>query len=417
MMQAPKKASALAKAAVQVVCVPDFTGMTLDQAKAAIEKTNGLHFATATPAEGGAVTDQNPKPFHYFPKGTGVTLQLQPPEPVSHLQQVPDITHLDESRLEGYLKHAGLSYGGSSNAETNDYPAGTIFQDPPERKWVEENTPVFRYQATALPQESTKYQLNLRSSATELSINERVSFEAVLIPTVAGAGYAFDFGDGTQSDMSGENTALYQYAKDDTFTITVTCRLPSGDILQTKTTVQVHANSWTVVLQPDLRRANTNSPILFEARLLPSSPVPERAQYLFYFDNDKKPVISNTPSARRSFSDARTHWASVVLKDADGHSFRSNVAAVVIVRPVWPFAVASVAAIAILALGGMKVAQKTATGRLKYDWVADIRGKRLITEVPEGVVKVGIEFRVVHPSLDVSTQCAGRIITRVERLV
>jgi hypothetical protein len=90
---------------------------------------------------------------------------------------------------------------------------------------------------------------------------------------------------------------------------------------------------------------------------------------------------------------------------------------VVIVRPVWPFAVASVAAIAILALGGMKVAQKTATGRLKYDWVADIRGKRLITEVPEGVVKVGIEFRVVHPSLDVSTQCAGRIITRVERLV
>lgn len=42
MMQAPKKASELAKAQVQVVCVPDFTGMTLDQAKAAIEKTKGI---------------------------------------------------------------------------------------------------------------------------------------------------------------------------------------------------------------------------------------------------------------------------------------------------------------------------------------------------------------------------------------
>lgn len=417
MMQAPKKASALAKAQVQVVCVPDFTGMTLDQARAAIEKTKGLGFENATPASGGTVTDQNPKPFHYVVIGTGITLQLKPSEPVSHLRQVPDITHLDESTVEAHLKHDGLAYGGSTNTETNDYPAGSIFQDPPAGKWVEENTPVFRYQATAPPQQPTDYQLGLRASATELSINEQVSFVAVLTPTVEGTGYAFDFGDGMKGDLGGENTAAYQYAKDGTFTITVTAVLPRGDVFQAKTTVQVHANSWTVVLQPNLRRANTNTPVLFEARLLPSSPAPERAQYWFYFDNDKKPVISNTPSARRSFSDARTHWASVIVRDADGHSFKSNVAAVVVVRPAWPFAVAFVAAIAILALGGLKITQKIATGRLKYDWVADVRGTQLMTQGPENVVEAGFEFRVVHPPLDASAQCAGPITKRVERLV
>jgi PKD repeat protein len=417
MMQARKKASALAKAQVQVVCVPDFTGMTLDQAKAAIEKTKGLRFENATPASGGTVSDQNPKPFRYVVIGTGVTLQLKPPEPVSHLRQVPDITHLDELRVEAYLKHEGLAYGGSTNTETNDYPAGSIFQDPPAGKWVEENTPVFRYQATAPPQQSTNYQFGLRASATELSINEQVSFVAVLTPTVEGTGYAFDFGDGMRGDLSGENTAAYQYAKDGTFTIAVTARLPSGETLEAKTRVQVHANSWTVVLQPNLRRANTNTSILFEAILLPSSPVPERAQYWFYFDNDKKPVISNMPSAHRSFSDARMHWASVVVRDADGHSFKSNVAAVVIVRPVWPLAVASVVAVAIFALGGLKIAQKIVTGRLKYDWVADVRGTQVITPVPEGVVEAGFEFRLVHPPLDASAQCAGPITKRVERLV
>jgi len=417
MMQARKKPSGLAKAEVQVVCVPDFTGMTLDQAKAAIEKTKGLHFDNALPADGGTVMDQNPKPFHYFPIGTGVTLQLQPPEPVSHLRQVPDITHLDESKVEGFLKHAGLAYGGSSNTETNDYPVGTIFQDPPERQWVEENTPVFRHQAAAPPQQSTKYQLSLRASATELSINERVSFEALLTPPVAGAGYAFDFGDGPGGDLDGSKTAANQYTRDGTFTITVTAVLPSGESLQAQTTVQVHANSWTIVLQPNLRRAKTNTPILFEATLLPSSPAPEQARYWFYFDNDEKPVISNLPSARRSFSDARTHWASVVVKDTDGHSFRSNVAAVVIVRPLWPSVVGAFAAIAILALGVLTIAQKIATGRLKYDWVADVRGTQLVTTVPGGVVDAGFEFRVVHSPLDVSTHCAGRIIKRVERSV
>jgi hypothetical protein len=145
--------------------------------------------------------------------------------------------------------------------------------------------------------------------------------------------------------------------------------------------------------------------------------VPERAEYWFYFDNDKKAVISNTPSMQRSFPDARTHWARVVVRDADGHSFKSNVAGVVIVKPVWPWAVMSVAAFAILGLGGLRIAQKIATARLKYDWVADVRGTRLITTVPEGVVQAGFEFRVVHPPLDASARCVGPIIKRVERLV
>jgi hypothetical protein len=241
MMQVPKKANALAKAEVQVVCVPDFTGMTLDQAKAAIEKTRGLRFENATPANVGTVTDQNPKPFRYVVIGTPVTLQLKPPEPVSHLRQVPDITHIDESIVEGYLKHAGLAYGGSTKTETKEYPAGSKFQDPLAGRWVEENTPVFRYEATSPPERQTKYRLSLRASASSLSINEQVSFVAALTPAVEGAGYQFDFGDRQQGDLQGESTARYQYAQDGMFTVTVTAHLPSGEMLQEKTTVQVHA--------------------------------------------------------------------------------------------------------------------------------------------------------------------------------
>jgi PKD domain/PASTA domain len=415
MMRAAQKTNGLAKAEVPVVCVPDFTGKTLDQAKAAIEKTRGLHFENAIPTNGGTVADQNPKPFHYVAIGTGVTLQLKPAEPVSHLRMVPDITRLDEPSLEAYLKRDGLTYGGSTNTETSDYQAGSIFQDPPAGKWVEENTPVFRYEAIAPPQQSSNYRLGLKASATELSINERVSLVALLTPTVGGAGYAFDFGDGMQGDMGSENTAAYQYPRDGTFTITVVARLPNGDTLEAKTVVQVHANSWTVVLQPNLRRANTNTPIVFETSFLPSSPAPERAQYWFYFDDDKKPVISKTPSVRRSFSDARTHWASVVVKDADGHSFKSNTAAVAIEKPIWPLTMASVAAIALLGFGGLKIAQRVATSRLKYEWVADVRGVWLVAAIPEGMLREGFAFTVIHPPPDISTRCTAQIVKRVEK--
>ncbi|SRR5713101_1915175 len=418
MMQAPKKASTLAVAAVQVACVPDFTGMTLDQAKAEIEKKR-LRFENATPANGGTVTDQNPKPLRYVTIGTGVTLRLNPSQRVSRLRQVPDITHIDESMLTRYLKDAGLTYGGSTKTETNDFPAGTIFQDPLARKWVEENTPVFRYEATAPPNEQTNHQLSLSASATELSINEQVTFVARLTPAVNGTGYQFDFGDNQQGDLQAENTTRYHYARDGTFTVVVTAHLPNGEMPQAKTTVQVHAITWTVVLEPSLRRAETNTPIVFEVKLLPTSPVPDHAEYIFYFDNDKKPVVSNVQSVQKIFSDARTHSARVVVRDADGHSFKSNTIGVVIIgsRPVWPWMMASTSAIAILGLGGFKIARKITTARLKYAWVADVRGTQLITAVPQGVVEAAFEFRVVNPPLDVSPQCAGPIIKRVEIVV
>jgi hypothetical protein len=199
--------------------------------------------------------------------------------------------------------------------------------------------------------------------------------------------------------------------------VTVTARLPSGDFREAKTVVQVHAISWTVVLQPDVRRADINTPILFEARMLPSSPAPERARYWFYFDDDKKAVISNTPTVRRSFPGARTHWALVVVKDADGHSFKSDAVGVIVVAPVWPWAMASVAGLAILGLGGLQVARKIATTSLSYDWTADVRGKQRITVVPGGVVEAGFELRIVRPPIDASARCAGAIVKRIERLI
>jgi beta-lactam-binding protein with PASTA domain len=421
----PKQATGPAKAEVQTICVPNFTGMTLDEAKAAIEKTRGLRFGSATPPNGGTVTAQYPPPFRYVPVNTPVTLELTPPQPVSHLRQVPDITHMDESALEAFLKRDGLAYGGSTNTETTKYPPGSILQDPPAGNWVEENTPVFRYQVTvppqpppALPQPTTSYQLSLVPSAKEISVNEQVRFTAVLTPATESAGYAFDFGDGSPSgDMSGQNTADNQYTKDGTFTATVVARPPEGDVLQATATIQVHAISWTVTLRANPRLARPNTEIVFEASLLPRSPAPEQAQYLFYFDKDKKPVVSTTPTVRRSFSGAGMHSAVVFVKDADGHQFQSNDVTVKMQPPppppVLPW-VLGLISVAVFALAGLKIAHKIAIGRLKYEWVADVRGAQLVAAVPDGLVKAGFDFRVVYPPLDIGARSPGPIVTRVE---
>jgi hypothetical protein len=397
--------------------------MTLDQAKAAIDKTKGLHLESAAPPNGATVTAQNPPPFRYVPIGTGITLQLKPPEASSHLRKVPDITRMDVSLLPAFLERAGLAYAGSQKEETTEYAAGTIFQNPLAGKMVEQGTRVFRYEATAPPAPPTQqHQLTLTANATDLTTNEQVSFEATITPAVKGAGYQFDFADDEQTDLQGENTAQHQYARDGTFTVKATAVLPGGETepLHATVTVQVHAISWTVTLEPSARRADTHTPIVFEAKLLPASPLPEQAEYLFYFDKDKKVVNSNKPSVQRSFANAGQHFASVVVKDADGHSFKSDIETVVIAEPpprIWLWVLSAVAAGAISWLGGLKIAQKITTGRLQYALVADTPGTQSI-EQPSGIaVEAGVEFQVVHPPLDPNAQCAGPIIKRVERLV
>jgi hypothetical protein len=58
-----------------------------------------------------------------------------------------------------------------------------------------------------------------------------------------------------------------------------------------------------------------------------------------------------------------------------------------------------------------------ATGNLKYAWVPDVHGQPRVEVLREEVVKAGFEFRVIHPPPDVTAQCDGPIIVRVERLV
>lgn len=415
------QARTLASARVQTVCVPDFRGMTLDQAKAAIDKTKGLHLESATPPNGLTVTAQNPVPFRYVPVGTGVTLQLTPADRASHWRVVPDITRMDVSLLPAFLERAGLAYGGSKKIETKQYSAGTIIQSPLAGTRVEEYTPVFRFEATVppLPQPQENH-LELDASPHVVVVNEQVDFEAVLATAVPGAQYQFQFGDGRQTGRQDDNKAQHQYDHDGTFKVKATAVLPSGEELIAEKEVRVHTTTWTVDLELNPRRADTKTPISFQANLLPPLPLPERPQYLFYFDNNKQPVTSNNPIVQRRFADAGTHFAHVVVTDADGHSFESDVKAAIIDKPpppVWLWVLSAVAAGAISWLGGLKIAQKITTGRLQYALVADTPGQQSVEQPSGSAVEAGFEFQVVHPPLDPNAQCAGPIIKRVERLL
>ncbi len=413
-------------AQVQVVCVPDFTGMTLDQAKAEIEKTKGLRFEGASPdVAGGRVTAQNPTPLRYVPVGTGVTLQLAAPVQTPNLRRVPDITHEQEADLSGYLQHAGLAYGGTTKIETLDYPAGSYFQHPLANTWVAVNTPVFRYEASAppKPEPPQTYRLSVRANAGELSIGEMGIFVATLEPAAGGTTYQFEFGDHRQTEPAPENTGQHQYDKDGTFTVTVTARPPGQDAIQANVEVQVHRIVWTVVLEADPPRAESNTPIVFQAKLLPASPAPDKPEYYFYFDGEKKPELSNTPSIHRSFSDNRAHRVRVDVRDADHHIFRSDVVGFVIVPTVpSPWGKVAIIGAAILVCGiggaaGFKVAQIVVTrGRIEVEPKRGLEGTQRLPEVPGGMVEAAFGFQVVHPETRTNAEWRGPVIKRVERL-
>jgi len=151
---------------------------------------------------------------------------------------------------------------------------------------------------------------------------------------------------------------------------------------------------------------------------LPSDPLPVDPEYFFYFSNSKIPVRTRKPNAVESFDEARPYFVNVVVKDADGHSFTSDIARVVIEDRHVPMALI----VSVLAAGGgagfagMKVLRRGAMKRLSYRVEKDRLTRGVAVKPPNAAVDAAFHFRVEGGLIELKTKCAGSIVKEVRVL-
>jgi beta-lactam-binding protein with PASTA domain len=116
--------------------VPDLAGLTVDEARAALEKAGlVLGEATAAPGNGepGKVLSQNPAKGTKAAKGSAVAVEVgaeAPPPPPAEEVDVPDLAGMTEEEAKAALEAAGLALGTSAKAPGRGQPGKIVSQTP-----------------------------------------------------------------------------------------------------------------------------------------------------------------------------------------------------------------------------------------------------------------------------------------------
>ena len=437
LVAAPRPSGA-AKAQVQLVCVPDFSRMTLAEAQQAIGRTKGLHFESATPNDPrGIVVSQEPQPGHYAVFGSGVRLTLRIPEtkPEPKLTRVPDITKWREDRIAAELEGYHLRYGGTRLGQCNGMPEGSICQDPQPETEVEWEWTVNRIIVPAPPPPqpcSVPHTLSLTANATSLTINEDVRFTAELNPEEKAPRYQFFFDDksGSSSSEEGGPIAWHRFAEDGTYTVKATAGIANCELAQGTLEVQVHSYSWTVLLEPDRSRTTAGKTITFHATPTPTPPEPQNPQYIFHIRGEKPYPPSSDSTMTLPFAKQGTYSVSVVMIDADKHKFGGKPVFVDVEPPPapvdstslhsvwWYVAIGLAAATGLGGLGfaGTKAMQKLALQKLSVNVDQDKRALRAELHSTGSLVRDSLGFRLTTAPVYVESSHGTAILRKLERV-
>ncbi|HWO71899.1 MAG TPA: Stk1 family PASTA domain-containing Ser/Thr kinase [Actinomycetota bacterium] len=141
------------------VAVPELIGMTVDEARAALEAV-GLVLGTQTPQETadfepGVIVDQFPEPEDLVRPGTpvDVVVAVAPPSPSPVTVTVPPIVCESQGKAEAELRKVGLSWDYAEPRFNPECPEdGRIAAvDPPEGSPVGQGSTVILYPSTSVP--------------------------------------------------------------------------------------------------------------------------------------------------------------------------------------------------------------------------------------------------------------------------